>query len=78
MSKVKVVYFPLACHFKLNSEQYPTSEKDKVDMRRVPYVSAVGSLMYAIVGTRPDIAHSVGVVSRFFSNLGKEHWEAVK
>jgi hypothetical protein len=28
--------------------------------------------------TRPDIAHAVGVVSRYMNNLGKEHWEAVK
>ena len=34
--------------------------------------------MYAMVCTRPDIAHAVGVVSRFLSNPGKEHWEAVK
>ena len=34
--------------------------------------------MYAMVCTRPDIAHSVGVVSRFLSNPGKEHWDAVK
>nr|GEY78011.1 retrovirus-related Pol polyprotein from transposon TNT 1-94 [Tanacetum cinerariifolium] len=39
---------------------------------------AVGSLMYAMVCTRPDIAHAVGVVSRFMSNPGREHWEAVK
>ncbi|PKI76235.1 hypothetical protein CRG98_003346 [Punica granatum] len=31
-----------------------------------------------MVCTRPDIAHSVGVVSRFLSNPGKEHWNAVK
>ena len=34
--------------------------------------------MYAMVCTRPDIAHAVGVVSRFLENPGKEHWEAVK
>ena len=34
--------------------------------------------MYAMVCTRPDIAHAVGVVSRFLSNPGKEHWAAVK
>ena len=78
MSKAKSVCSPLAGHFKLNSEQCPTSDKDKADMSRVPYASAVGSLMYAMVCTRPDIAHSVGVVSRFLSNPGKEHWEAVK
>uniref|UniRef100_A0A3Q7IX76 Reverse transcriptase Ty1/copia-type domain-containing protein n=1 Tax=Solanum lycopersicum TaxID=4081 RepID=A0A3Q7IX76_SOLLC len=38
----------------------------------------VGSLMYAMVCTRPDIAHVVGVVSRYMANPGKEHWEAVK
>jgi hypothetical protein len=47
-------------------------------MSRVPYSSAVGSLMYAMVCTRPDIAHAVGVVSRYMKNPGKEHWEAVK
>ncbi|KAJ9557170.1 hypothetical protein OSB04_011784 [Centaurea solstitialis] len=36
------------------------------------------SLMYAMVCTRPDIAHAVGVVSRFMSDPGREHWEAVK
>lgn len=46
-------------------------------MTKVPYSSAVGSLMYAMVRTRPDIAHAVGVVSRFLENPGKEHWEAV-
>uniref|UniRef100_A0A3Q7G1C4 Reverse transcriptase Ty1/copia-type domain-containing protein n=1 Tax=Solanum lycopersicum TaxID=4081 RepID=A0A3Q7G1C4_SOLLC len=35
-------------------------------------------LMYAMVCTRPDIAHAFGVVSRFLKNLGKEHWEDVK
>jgi len=40
--------------------------------------SAVGSLMYAMVCTRPDIAHAVGVLSRFMSKPGKEHWTAVK
>ncbi|RVW34929.1 Retrovirus-related Pol polyprotein from transposon TNT 1-94 [Vitis vinifera] len=47
-------------------------------MRKVPYASAVGSLMYAMVCTMPDIAHAVGVVSRFISNPGKEHWAIVK
>ena len=47
-------------------------------MSRVPYASAVGSLMYAMVCTRPDIAHAVGVLSRFMSNPGKEHWTAMK
>ena len=45
---------------------------------KIPYASAMGSLMYAMVCTRPDIAYVVGVVSRFLSNPSKEHWVAVK
>ncbi|XP_071909816.1 secreted RxLR effector protein 161-like [Coffea arabica] len=78
MSKDKEVSTPLAGHFKLNIKQYPTSEKDKEDLKKFPYVSAVGSLMYAMVCTRPDITHAVGVVNRYLSNPGKEHWNAVK
>ena len=44
-------------------------------MYKVPYGSAIGSLMYAMVCKRPDIAHSIGVVRKFLSNLGKQHWE---
>ncbi|XP_073061797.1 secreted RxLR effector protein 161-like [Primulina eburnea] len=47
-------------------------------MKNVPYASAVGSLMYAMVCTQPDLAHSVRVVRRFISKPGKEHWAAVK
>ena len=47
-------------------------------MSKIPYSLAVGSLMYAMVCTRPDIEHAVRVVSRYMNNLGKEHWKAVQ
>ncbi|XP_075083452.1 secreted RxLR effector protein 161-like [Nicotiana tabacum] len=47
-------------------------------MKAVPYASAVGSLMYAMLCTRPDICFVVSMVSRFQSNPGREHWTAVK
>ena len=47
-------------------------------MSHVPYASAVGSLMYAMVCTRPYIAYAVGVLSKFMSKPGKEHWKIVK
>lgn len=47
-------------------------------MRKVPYASAVGSLMYLMVCTRPDLAYYVSMVSRFMSNPGEKHWLAVK
>ena len=51
----------------------PTTKEEKEGMNKVPYSSAVGSLMYAMVCIRPDISHAVGVVSRFLENPGKEH-----
>ena len=47
-------------------------------MSHVPYVSAVGSIMYAMVYTRPNISHVVSVVSRYMDCPGKIHWQAVK
>ena len=47
-------------------------------MSRVPYASAVGSLMFAMIYTRPDIAQAGGAVSRYMANPGEEHWTAVK
>ena len=68
----------MANHLKLSKEHSPKTVEERDHMALVPYASAVGSLMYAMVCTRPDIAHAVGVVSRYMANPGKEHWEAVK
>src|SRR4051812_16240063 len=54
------------------------SSGEEDEMSRVPYASAVGSLIYAMVCTMPDLAFAVSSVSRFMSNAGKQHWEAVK
>ncbi|KAF3648202.1 hypothetical protein FXO37_19575 [Capsicum annuum] len=78
MDKAKVVSTPLAMHYKLSPEHCPSSDDEKEDKKKVPYASAAGSLMYAIVCTKLDIAHAVGGVSRFLSNSGREHWNAVK
>ena len=47
-------------------------------MANVPYASVVRSLMYAMVGTRADIAHAVGVLSRYMLTPGREHRTIVK
>ena len=78
MVNSKLVTTPVAAHFKLSKQQEPEEEADIDHMRRIPYSSAVGSIMYAMVCTRPDVAYGIGLVSRFMGNPGKEHWEAVK
>ena len=62
----------------LSKRQCPTTPQEEEDMRRIPYASAVGSLMYAMLCTRPDICYAMGIVSRFQSNPGLDHWVAVK
>jgi hypothetical protein len=65
-------------HFKLSLKDCPVRDCDVERMSKVPYSNAVGSLMYLMVCTRPDIAYAVSVVSRYLANLGKKHWEVVK
>ena len=62
----------------LSKEQCPKTLQEEEDMRRIPYALAVGSLMYAMLCTKPDIFYAVGIVSRYQSNPGKGHWIAVK
>lgn len=78
MASCKAIGTPYDRNLKLSSAMCPESEADKLDMQKVPYSQAVGSLMYAMVCTRPDLAYPLSVVSRFMSNPGREHWKAVK
>jgi hypothetical protein len=47
-------------------------------MVKVPYQQAVGSLMYAMLCTRPDLAYPISVVSQHMANPSIEHWIAIK
>ena len=78
MKNAKPASTPLVSLHRLSKEMSPTTDEGKREMLKIPYASAVGSLMYAMVCTRPDIAHAVGVVSKYLSNPGKEHWAAIK
>lgn len=73
MKDSKQVGITLSSHFKLSIELCPSDDKEKEDMRNIPYASAISSMMYVMVCTQLDIAYSVGVVSRFLSNLRKQH-----
>ncbi|RVW67678.1 Retrovirus-related Pol polyprotein from transposon TNT 1-94 [Vitis vinifera] len=69
---------PVAKGDKFSLHQCPKNELEKKDMERFPYASAVGSLMYAQVCTRPDIAYIVGMLGRYLSNPGMDHWKKAK
>ena len=47
-------------------------------MSHMPYSSAVGSLMYTMVYTKPSLAYAVRMVNRYMDNPSKDHCEVVK
>lgn len=69
---------PVAKGDKFSLNQCPKSTLEIKEMQNIPYASAVGSLMYAQVCTRPDIAYIVGMLGRYLSNPGMDHWKAAK
>ena len=78
MENAKAISTTLLGHLKLTKEMCPKAQDEEDKMSKVPYSLAIGSLMYAMVCTRPDIAHAMGVISRYMSHPGLEHWNAVK
>nr|GFD03210.1 retrotransposon protein, putative, Ty1-copia subclass [Tanacetum cinerariifolium] len=62
----------------LSNEMCASSDEEKPYMKKVPYASAVGSIMYAVRCTRPDVKFAQNLVSRYQQNPGKLHWVAVK
>ncbi|KAL4283434.1 hypothetical protein GQ457_16G021540 [Hibiscus cannabinus] len=78
MQNSKLMDTPVAKGDKFCLAQCPKSDLEIQEMKKVPYTSAIGSLMYAQVCTRPDIAYIVGVLGRYSSNPGMDHWIAAK
>ncbi|PHU26198.1 Retrovirus-related Pol polyprotein from transposon TNT 1-94 [Capsicum chinense] len=78
MQNAKPVRTPLAAHFKLSATLSLKIDYERDYISRVPYSSAVGSLMYAMVCFRPDLSYVVSIVSTYMANPGKEHWKAVQ
>ena len=62
----------------LTTSMSPTTSEGISSMAEVPYKEAIGSLIYLMMCTRPDIAYAVGQAARFSQNPGKAHWSAVK
>ena len=58
---------------KLSMSQCPHSDFEKAQMKNVPYASTLGSIMYAQVCTRPEIAFATGLLGRYQSNPGHDH-----
>ena len=69
---------PIVKGDRFNLEQCPKNDLEREQIKNIPYVSTVGSLMYAQVCTRPAISFVVGMLGRYQSNLGINHWKVAK
>lgn len=73
MKDAKQTSTPIGAHFELTTVKDQDAVEEGKLMKGVPYSNVVGSMMYAMVSTRPDIAYGVGLISRFISRLGRIH-----
>lgn len=72
MEESKPVSTPMGSHFKLSSTKAELKSEIQEVIESIPYSSAVDSLMYSMIRTRPDIAYGVGLVSQFMSSPDQE------
>ena len=78
MHDCKLMDTPVERNLSLSLDMCHKSPEEKEQMSKIPYSSAIGSLMYAMICTRPYICYVVGLASRFQYNPGIKHWMVVK
>ena len=78
LSDLKPLSIPLEPLASFSVDDSPKTPEEAAAMANIPYREAIGSLMYAAIGTRPDIAFAVSTLSQFLENPGEVHWEGVK
>ena len=78
MDQDKKGFLPVLQGVKLSKTQCPTTAEDREKMKDVPYASAIGSIMYAMLCTRPDLCLAISLAGRYQSNPGVDHWTTVK
>lgn len=78
MEHAKDISIPADPNVKLSRQMNPSSDAERMSMSRVPYRELIGSLQFLANVTRPDIAFSVNMLSRYLSDPGVEHWNAAK
>jgi len=78
MENSKRGFLPMSHGVHLSKTQSSSTPGELEDMRRIPYASAIGSIMYAMICTRPDVSYALSITSRYQANPGMAHWGAVK
>ena len=78
MDQSKKGYLPMSHGIYLSKDMCPKTDVEVHNMQNVPYASVVGSIMYAMMCTRPDVSYALSITSKFQANPRKSHWKAVK
>jgi len=78
MADCKPISTPMQPNTHLTCFQSPQTPEEVQFMKSIPYLAAVGALMYLATTIRPDIAYTVGYLARFNFNPGLADWQAVK
>ncbi|GKF59062.1 hypothetical protein Tco_0175848, partial [Tanacetum coccineum] len=73
MDNSKRGHIPIQERLNLNKTQGASTPEEVKRMQNVPYASAVGSIMYAVRCTRPDVAFAQNITSHFQQNPGECH-----
>ncbi|KAK8713625.1 hypothetical protein V6N13_148837 [Hibiscus sabdariffa] len=78
MEESKTGFLPMRHGISLSKEMCPSTPQERERMSQIPYASAIGSIMYAMICTRPDLSYALSMTSRYQANPGEGHWIAVK
>ena len=78
MDQSKKGFLPMSHGISLSKSMCPQTQDERDRMSKIPYASAIGSIMYAMICTRPDVSYALSITSRYQSNPGEDHWGAVK
>ena len=69
---------PMGTGERLTKDMSPTTPEEVAYMQNIPYREAVGSFMYLMMGSRPDLTNFLREISSHLCKPGIKHWEAVK
>ena len=78
LTNAKPVQMPIEPGTQYSVKQCPTTPNQVAKMKGIPYSEAIGSILWPVVVSRPNITYATGILSQFIQNLGYAHWEGVK
>jgi hypothetical protein len=75
---LRKVFLPMSHGITLSKKQYPSTPDEQDRMRVIPYALAIGSIMYDMLYTHPDVSYALSAMRRYQSNYGEAYWSIVK